>query len=239
MIAQLQTALKWKLCHHAELKSWIKGSIALMGDSSHPTLPYQAQGAAMAVEDGAVIGTLLGRLQACPDLVAESNRQQAIGEILNIYERLRKQRTTVNVKVSPSASTRCLLVTISTNISVSRERWNVKTFTICEMAKIKSTETICWSGSTSQRSGRPLADGTGGMLNIKSLCWGLISSKTPIGSLIAGATVQRHSPGRECYQMWEGDSPAPRVITCSPPGQIVMGHAQSFSSLDMLELRSC
>ena len=98
MIAQLKTALKWKLCHHEELTTWVNGSVALLGDSSHPTLPYQAQGAAMAVEDGVVIGTLLGRLQRSRELLLEKYRQKSVHDVLKLYERLRKNRTTLNVK---------------------------------------------------------------------------------------------------------------------------------------------
>jgi salicylate hydroxylase len=98
MIAQLKTALKWKLCHHEELETWVKGCLALLGDSSHPTLPYQAQGAAMAVEDGLVIGTLLGRLNTCGHLLSPSSRQKNIHGVLQLYEKLRKERTTINVK---------------------------------------------------------------------------------------------------------------------------------------------
>jgi salicylate hydroxylase len=98
MIAQLNTALKWKLCHHEELETWVKGSVALLGDASHPTLPYQAQGAAMAVEDGAVIGTLLGRLQVSLDLEPRKDQPEIVSEILSLYESLRKKRTTTNVQ---------------------------------------------------------------------------------------------------------------------------------------------
>src|ERR1700748_76062 len=42
----------------------LQGHTVLLGDACHPTLPYQAQGAAMAVEDGAVLGRLLGLLNA-------------------------------------------------------------------------------------------------------------------------------------------------------------------------------
>lgn len=72
-------------------------SIALLGDASHPTLPYQAQRAAMAVEDGAVIGMLLGELQQT-DLIAHSGlRQQSIRAVLALYQQIRKSRTAVNV----------------------------------------------------------------------------------------------------------------------------------------------
>jgi salicylate hydroxylase len=54
-------------------------------------LPYQAQGAAMAVEDGAIIGTLLGLYQQ-----ANSTLQQhlTLADTLKLYESLQKARTT-------------------------------------------------------------------------------------------------------------------------------------------------
>ncbi|GKT42062.1 FAD-dependent monooxygenase OpS4 [Colletotrichum spaethianum] len=93
LISLIPKVLKWKLCTHPELTTWTKGSFALLGDSCHPSLPYQAQGAAMAVEDGAVLGKLLGLLKGS----AGDNIKQKIPEILELYESLRKSRTTVNV----------------------------------------------------------------------------------------------------------------------------------------------
>ncbi|KAH7232699.1 hypothetical protein B0J15DRAFT_409039 [Fusarium solani] len=94
MISCISTVLKWKLCHHEELVTWTKGSVALLGDACHPTLPYQAQGAAMAVEDGAVLGKLLGLL----DKSRLHDEKNHIPEILKLYESLRKTRTTTNVQ---------------------------------------------------------------------------------------------------------------------------------------------
>ncbi|KAJ5923895.1 hypothetical protein N7466_008082 [Penicillium verhagenii] len=92
MIAQVDNALKWKICHMEELDTWCKGSIALLGDACHPTLPYQAQGAAMAVEDGATLGVLLGKLSRS-DLPASK-----VPDVLRLYELTRKERTTINVQ---------------------------------------------------------------------------------------------------------------------------------------------
>jgi salicylate hydroxylase len=78
--------------------SWVRGSVALLGDASHPTLPYQAQGAAMAVEDGLVLGVLLGRLVQCLELRHDCAKQAALHEVLSLYERLRKSRTAVSVR---------------------------------------------------------------------------------------------------------------------------------------------
>ncbi|KAK1600335.1 uncharacterized protein LY79DRAFT_585825 [Colletotrichum navitas] len=98
LISLIPKVQKWKLCTHPELKTWTKGSFALLGDSCHPSLPYQAQGAAMAAEDGAVLGKLLGLLKAS----AGDSMKQKVPEILKLYESLRKSRTTANVEGSMS-----------------------------------------------------------------------------------------------------------------------------------------
>ncbi|KAK5394843.1 hypothetical protein LTR07_006600 [Exophiala xenobiotica] len=91
------SVLKWKLCHHEELRTWVSGNAITIGDASHPSLPYQAQGAAMAVEDGCVLGTLLGRLQDS-DLIPEADKRDKIHSILELCEGLRKNRTTLQVR---------------------------------------------------------------------------------------------------------------------------------------------
>ncbi|KAH8807786.1 putative salicylate hydroxylase [Xylogone sp. PMI_703] len=98
MISCLKTALKWKLCHHRELDRWTKGTVALLGDASHPTLPYQAQGAAMAVEDGAIIGLLLSKLLSSGLALDQKARYEQLSSLLKLYESLRKERTEINVR---------------------------------------------------------------------------------------------------------------------------------------------
>jgi len=96
ILSKISSVLKWKLCHHEELATWTKGCITLLGDACHPTLPYQGQGAAMAVEDGAVLGRLLGLLNSEP--LFKGTSTNFIPEILNLYETIRKSRTTINVQ---------------------------------------------------------------------------------------------------------------------------------------------
>jgi len=52
---------KWALYDCPPLKHWGKGPVTLLGDAAHPMLPYLAQGAAMAIEDAAVLGGCLMR----------------------------------------------------------------------------------------------------------------------------------------------------------------------------------
>ncbi|KAJ5267182.1 Monooxygenase FAD-binding [Penicillium angulare] len=74
--------LEWKLCLHRPLKTWIRGSVAMIGDACHPMLPYVAQGSAQAVEDAAALGVLLSNI---------SSRRE-IPTALQVYERSRKER---------------------------------------------------------------------------------------------------------------------------------------------------
>ncbi|KIV86034.1 hypothetical protein PV11_01675 [Exophiala sideris] len=76
ILSKIDSVLKWKLCHHEELATWTKGSVALLRDACHPTLPYQGQGAAMAVEDGASLGRLLREDPSCG--LFESENQCAL-----------------------------------------------------------------------------------------------------------------------------------------------------------------
>lgn len=100
IISCIPSVLKWKLCHHEELESWTKNAVVLLGDACHPTLPYQAQGAAMAAEDGAVLGKLLGLLDKSGLHDTGSKRQME--QMLQLYESLRKTRTTTNVQGAAS-----------------------------------------------------------------------------------------------------------------------------------------
>src|SRR3546814_1282864 len=50
---------KWGLFDRDPLQAWCKGNVTILGDAAHPMLPYLSQGAAMAIEDGYVLGTAL------------------------------------------------------------------------------------------------------------------------------------------------------------------------------------
>ncbi|MCJ1310546.1 hypothetical protein MMC25_004210 [Agyrium rufum] len=60
------TILKWKLNWLESLDEWTdgEGKFVMAGDACHPMLPYLAQGANSSLEDGAVLGWLLGRCDA-------------------------------------------------------------------------------------------------------------------------------------------------------------------------------
>jgi salicylate hydroxylase len=72
---------KWPLSDRAPSRSWGRGPVTLTGDAAHPMLPFIAQGAAMAIEDAAVVARELALM---PDDPATALRR---------YEMARQPRT--------------------------------------------------------------------------------------------------------------------------------------------------
>ena len=50
---------KWAMLGREPLEHWSVGRVSLLGDACHPTLPFLAQGANMAIEDGMVLARCL------------------------------------------------------------------------------------------------------------------------------------------------------------------------------------
>ncbi|KAL8662173.1 MAG: hypothetical protein Q9202_004929 [Teloschistes flavicans] len=90
LLGMVEQTSKWRLLDSEEMVTWShpSGRFALLGDACHATLPYLAQGAAQAIEDGAVLGQLF-------ELVEEPAQ---LPDVLGVYECLRKPRTTTIVK---------------------------------------------------------------------------------------------------------------------------------------------
>ena len=78
--ADRDSLFKWALYDRPPMNTWGKGRVTLLGDACHPTLPFMAQGAAMAIEDAAV-------LAACLKQASETET------MLRRYEDLRRERT--------------------------------------------------------------------------------------------------------------------------------------------------
>ncbi|KAK0390990.1 hypothetical protein NLU13_0492 [Sarocladium strictum] len=74
---------EWRLRMYKPLPAWTHGSVALLGDACHPTLPHLSQGAAMAIEDGAVIAEVLS--------MAPSTDADSLAKALRAYQLSRKE----------------------------------------------------------------------------------------------------------------------------------------------------
>ena len=59
MIDAVDVPYKWALMTRAPLPQWTMGRVSLLGDACHSTLPFLAQGAVMAIEDGFILARAL------------------------------------------------------------------------------------------------------------------------------------------------------------------------------------
>ena len=71
---------RWSLHSRPAIPNWSTSRATLLGDAAHPTLPYLAQGAVMAIEDGAVLTRAL-------------EMSGSISDALQLYQRNRLART--------------------------------------------------------------------------------------------------------------------------------------------------
>lgn len=79
VLAACEKPLKTPLYHRDPMTGWVDGKIALIGDACHAMLPFMAQGAAMGLEDAAVLVRCLA---------------QADGDVAAAFERYQRNRIT-------------------------------------------------------------------------------------------------------------------------------------------------
>jgi len=82
LLAQAEHVFSWSLLDRDPLERWSVARVTLLGDAAHPMLPFLAQGAAMAMEDGYVLARQL------------AERPNDLSVALAGYEALRRPRTT-------------------------------------------------------------------------------------------------------------------------------------------------
>jgi salicylate hydroxylase len=87
IIRNIDTPFKWGLLKREPLDHFAEGRVCVMGDAAHPTLPFLAQGANMALEDAMIIARCLDTFDDVP-------------EALHHYEQARLERTAAIVRGS-------------------------------------------------------------------------------------------------------------------------------------------
>ena len=78
---------KRPLVDREPLDHWVAGNVALLGDACHPMTPYMAQGAAMAIEDAAILSRCL------EGAVQDGGDREAAAAALQRYQATRLERT--------------------------------------------------------------------------------------------------------------------------------------------------
>jgi len=79
---------KWPLLERDPLPLWSRGRIVLLGDACHPMKPHMAQGAAMAIEDAAMLARVFQQVGLDDHALAfrlyEDNRAERAGRVQRV-----------------------------------------------------------------------------------------------------------------------------------------------------------
>lgn len=95
VIAAAPETYVWALFDRPPMPRWSAGRVTLLGDAAHAMLPFMAQGAAQAIEDGATLATVL-----------RGARAGEVGVALSRYEQARLPRTSRLQEMSAGNKTR-------------------------------------------------------------------------------------------------------------------------------------
>ena len=79
ILARVETPGLWGLFRHPVASIWSRGRCVVLGDAAHPTLPFLAQGANLAIEDAYVLA------QCCQDATS-------LPSALHMYQTMRRDR---------------------------------------------------------------------------------------------------------------------------------------------------
>ena len=101
LIRNIGTPYKWALMGRAPMTQWSQGNVTLLGDACHPTLPFMAQGAVMAIEDGMILARALDEVAGIPAALLR-------------YEDARRERTAKLVEASAANAKRFHSQSLST-----------------------------------------------------------------------------------------------------------------------------
>jgi len=80
LIDNIDVHYRWALMSRPAIEHWSKGKVVLLGDACHPMLPFMAQGAVMAIEDGMLLARCI-----------EAHRDD-LATAVRAYEALRVER---------------------------------------------------------------------------------------------------------------------------------------------------
>jgi 2-polyprenyl-6-methoxyphenol hydroxylase-like FAD-dependent oxidoreductase len=82
--------VKWGFFHHLRTASYFRDRVALVGDSAHASLPFQAAGAAQGLEDALLLSTVLAELAKRPE--RGSSQLPLVHAALSAYDSVRRPR---------------------------------------------------------------------------------------------------------------------------------------------------
>jgi salicylate hydroxylase len=123
MLGAAQHWQKWALYDCAPLAHWGRGPVTLLGDAAHPMLPYLAQGAAMAIEDAAVLGLCLARAPHDPAGAMRSYERARLARTARTQRAARRNGTVYHMGGAAASLRTLALLAMGGQRLISRYDW--------------------------------------------------------------------------------------------------------------------
>ncbi len=84
LLERIDKVYLWGLFRHPVAEKWHRGSVTILGDAVHPTLPFMAQGAVMALEDAWVLADELDKVDDTDVALVNyhERRRQRVGKVV-------------------------------------------------------------------------------------------------------------------------------------------------------------
>jgi salicylate hydroxylase len=95
--ADRERCYRWSLHCRPAIRNWSTRRATLLGDAVHPTLPYLAQGACMAIEDGAVLTRALDQADSIAGALALYERNR-VDRAIRIVDQSTAKRTLFHLR---------------------------------------------------------------------------------------------------------------------------------------------
>ena len=106
IISAADTCFIWALFDRDPLPRWSVGRTTLLGDACHPMYPFMGQGAAQAIEDGAVLAACLANAGTDPAKALQRYEQVRRQRVTRLQEMSRANRIRFHLPDGPAQETR-------------------------------------------------------------------------------------------------------------------------------------
>jgi salicylate hydroxylase len=96
LISAVQRPERWFLFDHLPAPTYVKGKVAILGDSAHASTPHQGQGAGMAFEDSLIMSHALGQVLGTASgasLASVFDFDSKVEAAFRAYDEVRRPRT--------------------------------------------------------------------------------------------------------------------------------------------------
>ena len=113
---------KWQSAYVAPLKHWHQGNVLLIGDAAHATLPYLAQGAAMALEDAVELQKQLRSNSSFTD-VAKKLTQQRSARVTRLHKSSKRAQLIYHLQGTTASVRNLVLAQLPSAIFQSSLDW--------------------------------------------------------------------------------------------------------------------